>query len=288
MSETMSLMEILQEHLSSKELKLPVFPPLVLELQQMLSSDDARIDEISRKISSDQVLASQLLRVANSAFFSGLSKVTTINDAVMRLGTRQVMELVFLTTQQQQYQSKDTFITPFLPELWQHASMCAVGSKWLAEKLGFRKHAQEAFLAGLLHDIGKLFLLKVLETIHSSGKHRLDLSRTVLNEVLETMHTTQGSALLQSWNLPEIYCDVVRRHHEEGFSGNNVVLGIVRLVDTACYKLGIGSEQQATIVLAATAEARYMEVSELRAAELEIMLEDSVQAGSHAVASALQ
>src|SRR4030095_14589506 len=111
------------------------------------------------------------------------------------------------------------------------AASCAMGTKWLAERLGYRAMAQEAVLAGLLHDIGKLFLLKVLENIHTAGKYNLNLSKPVVSEVLESMHTLQGALLLEQWNLPELYCEVARTHHQEEYDANNAILAMVRLVN---------------------------------------------------------
>jgi HD-like signal output (HDOD) protein len=216
-----------------------------------------------------------LLRFANSAFFSGLSKVSTIKDSILRLGTRQVTNIVLLTTQHRQYGSTDKLIQPYLTILWKHAACCAKGSNWLAHRLGYRTLAQESFLAGLMHDIGHLFLLKVLEDLRTTTKGELDLSPTVLNEILNNMHTTHGGKLMESWNLPVEYCEIVRHHHDETFDGNNKLLAIVRLVNQACHKIGIGLHPDASLTLAATAEAQTLEVSDLLAAELEIMLEDT-------------
>src|SRR5205823_4927742 len=95
-----------------------------------------------------------------------------------------------------------SLLKPYTGRLWKHACACAVGSKWLAERLGCRSIVQEAFMAGLLHDIGHLFLLKVLEDIHSSRKD-LSLPETAVAEVLDSMHASQGESLLRHWNLPE-------------------------------------------------------------------------------------
>ena len=276
MTTTVSLIEMLNEHLESDQLQLPVFPRLAMEIQTLFASENANIEKISTKIAADQVLASQLLRVANSAFFSGLNKVSRIRDSITRLGSLQVTNLVFMITQQEQYKSTDKFLHPYLDLLWKHASSCAVGSKWLAERLGYTPLAEEAFLAGLLHDIGNLLLLKVLEHINSSQNHDLELSKPVLFEVLDHMHTAQGASLLRRWNLPDIYCEVVAKHHQEDFNASDTILAIVRLVDLACHKLGIGLHEEPAVILAATREGEALGISEFLAAELEIMLEDSV------------
>lgn len=275
MPDTVSLIDIIEAHLASEHLQLPVFPPLALELQSMLSQENVNINQVAAKIIEDPAVASQLLRVANSAFFAGLSKVSTIKEAILRLGYRQVTSLIMLVTQQQQYRSPDKFLNHYVGPLWRHAASCAMGTKWLAERLGYRVMVQEAFLAGLLHDIGKLFLLKVLESIHASGKCDLHLSKSVVSEVLDSMHAQQGAMLLTRWNLPEVYCNIAQAHHLEEYDANNVMLTMVRLVNIACHKLGIGMQHDPSLVLAATAEAQTLEAPELLLAELEIMLEDA-------------
>src|SRR5581483_11640785 len=97
-----------------------------------------------------------------------------------------------------QYGSNDRFLQPYMAILWKHAACCANGSNWLAQRLGYRSIAQEAFLAGLMHDIGNLFLLKVLEDLRAIKGQELELSQAVLNEILQTMHASHGAKLMQN------------------------------------------------------------------------------------------
>lgn len=276
MTTATSLVDVIKEYLGSEELYLPVFPRLAMEVQDMLAQNDCNINRVAAKIMEDPALASHLLRVANSAFFTGLSKVSTIREAIMRLGAKQVTNLVLMLTQKQQYRSSNPFIRAALTSLWQHAVSCAISAKWLVEKLGHRGLVQEAFLAALLHDIGQLFLLKVLEEMYVSGKYQGALSKAIIVEVLDTMHADQGMQLLQRWNLPDLYCKVARDHHTDDYDTNDTVLTVVRLVNLACHKLGIGMQHDTSLVLAATSEAQTLGASEILLAELEIMLEDAV------------
>src|SRR5262249_5586248 len=154
---TISLIDIVKEHLASDELQLPVFAPVAMEMREMLSREEVNIEAISEKVQRDQALTGQLLRAANSAFYGGLRQIGTIRESVMRLGTKEVMNLVVLSTQQRQYESKDKFLGPYMTKLWQHASCCAMGCQWLSKRLGHGALGQQAFMAGLLHDIGQLF-----------------------------------------------------------------------------------------------------------------------------------
>ena len=270
-----SLVDIIHERISSDAMQLPVFHHVALKLLNLLAKEDFSMAQVAHMIMEDQALTSHVLRMANSAFFGGLSKVTTIRDAIVRLGARQVTNIVTLVTQSYQYRAKDKTMNAYMHVIWKHALGCALGAKWFAEKIGYKELAQEALLAGLLHDIGQLFLLKVLEDVQTS-EPQLGLSKPVILEVLQQMHVEQGALLMQKWNIPELYIEIVRHHHDDTYDTSNTLLTIVRLVNTACWKAGIGLHHDPSLVLAATSEAQALGVKEVVLAELEIMLEDSV------------
>jgi len=127
----------------------------------------------------------------------------------------------------------------------------------------------------LLHDVGELFLLKLLDEVYASASSELWLSKMVVREVLMQMHVQEGALLMQQWNIPEIYCEIIRHHHTADYDTSNVLLTIVRLVDQGCKKLGIELHRDPSIVLATTPEAQILGVNEVLLAELEILLEDT-------------
>ena len=270
-----SLIDIIHERVSSQTLQLPVFQHVALKLMNVLAKEDYSIAQVAPMIIEDQALSSQVLRMANSAFFGGFSKVTTIRDAIVRLGSRQVTNVVTVVTQSQQYCAKDKTMAAYMQTLWKHSLGCALGTKWFAEKTGYKELAQEGLLAGLLHDIGQLFLLKILEDVQDL-EPGLILSKPVILEVLQHMHVEQGVVLMQHWNIPELYGEIVRQHHDETYDTSNALLLMVRLVDMACKKAGIGLHHEPSIVLATTVEAQALGAKEVVLAELEIMLEEAM------------
>ncbi len=270
-----SLVDIIRERVSSQALQLPVFPHVALKLMNVLAKVDYSIAQVAQMIIEDQALSSHVLRMANSTFFGGLSKVTTIRDAIVRLGARQVTNVVTVVTQSQQYRTKDKSMAAYMQTLWKHSLGCALGTKWFAEKTGYKELAQEGLLAGLLHDIGQLLLLKVLEDVQAS-EPELILSKPVIVDVLQHMHVEQGTMLMQHWNIPELYVEIVRQHHAETYDTTNTLLLMVRLVDMACKKMGIGLHHDPSIVLATTTEAQALGAKAGVLAELEIMLEDAM------------
>jgi len=270
--------EVVKEQLASETLNLPVFHPIAVKLQGILASKDFTIDQVVALIIKDQALTSQILSLANSAFFSGLAKVTTITDAVVRLGAREIASVAMLASQQTSYNS---FMVPELKNhsqlLWKHAIGCAIGTRWLCERTGYKQLAQEGFIAGLLHDIGSLLILKVLEGILLGDSEQRGVSRELTMEIMVAMHTDSGYQMMQKWNLPELYCTIVRDHHNEQSDTNNVLLSLVRLVDNTCKKLGLGCPPEPNLMLAATFEAQNMGIKEIMLAELEIMIEDAME-----------
>jgi len=277
--QTRPFVEIIKEQLASETLNLPMFHPIALKLQALLAGKDFTIEQVVALIIKDQALTSQILRLANSAFFSGLAKVTTITEAVVRLGAKEIANVAMLASQQNSYNS---FSIPELKThsltLWKHAIGSAIGSRWLCERTGYKQIAQEAFIAGLLHDIGSLLILKVLEGILLGDHGTKSLSRDLINEIMVAMHTQTGHELLLKWNLPELYCVIVRDHHQEQRDTSNVLLSIVRLVDDTCRKLGLaGTPPEPNLMLAASFEAQGLGIKEITLAELEIMIEDAME-----------
>lgn len=270
-----SLVELVHQRLNSDQLQIPGLQHAAVKLMAVLVKDDCHVSQVSRFITEDTALATQVLRMANSAFFTGLQKVTTIQDAVVRLGLQPLLEMATAAVQTSQYQPESKLINSYMRRLWRHTAVCAMGNRWLATRLGYKELCHEAFLAGLLHDVGELFLLKLLDDVHASTPSEFWLSKTVVREVLMQMHVEEGALLMQNWNIPDLYCDIIRHHHAADYDTSNVLLTMVRLVDLACKKVGIGLWRDPSIVLATTPEARILGVSEVLLAELEILLEDT-------------
>ncbi len=119
---------------------------------------EVSIARIARVIAKDQVLATRVLRLANSAYCAPMQEVTTVNDAIVRMGTGPVRNVVLAVCFTSRLQGANVY-GPQGRELMDHAIGTAYLARLVAEKLG--DDADEAFMCGLLHDIGKLLLLKL-------------------------------------------------------------------------------------------------------------------------------
>ncbi len=275
MEQKESFLDIVNSHLASENTQLPAFDTTVLGIQEELNNPNFDVRRIEKLIIKDQALTSDVLRMANSAFYRGLNKVETVRNAIVRIGAKEIANIALLATQKKNYQSKDPLIANLLSSLWRHAVCTAIGACWIAKEFDFQALANEAFFAGLLHDVGKLFIVSVIDDIKQSGEIAIDTSEALIHEVLHTLHPDQGYQLMQNWNLPETYAQVARDHHMESPDEKNYLLIIVRLANTACNKMGAGLRTDPDLVLAATDEATLLGVSEVDLARLEIKLEDA-------------
>ncbi|WP_427501409.1 HDOD domain-containing protein [Methylomonas sp. MED-D] len=270
-----SLAELIDETIASGTAGLPVFPRAVTELRLALKDENRSLDAIAKQIAMDASLASQILRVANSSFYASLSKINTVKDAIVRLGLPKIVQIATLVMQKGLFTTKDPATTQFMTKLWQHSVAVALGSEWLAKRLAFQAQAEEAFMAGLFHDIGELLLIRCLEDLRLKEPD-LNLPDDLIQEVISRQHEAKGAWLLRSWNLPEIYCKVAGSHHHAECADSGTVELIVRVVDMVCYKLGIAPRAQPDLMVSSSEEAARLGLSEITLAELEIALEDSL------------
>ncbi len=275
MDMSISLLDRVRQAIDSGKLALPTISPLAGLLMSMAQNDDYAIGEVERLILRDQVLAAQVLRAANSAFFGGLTPITTIRAAVVRLSLPQVVRLVLLVSERSKYRARDPNIDEKLRKLWCHSSATAAAAHWLARRLNFRSLEDQVFIGGLLHDVGQLAILRALDEIKNSEGSACDVSSSLVHEVLVTAHTSLGYDLLARWNIPDLYCRISRDHHSEEFDAADIALVIVRLANLATAKVGMSLHADPSLVLSDFPEAHCLGTNEVQLAELEIMLEDS-------------
>ncbi len=263
------------EYLATKDIRLPVFDRTALQIQQEITKTDVDQRVIENLIVQDQALTSQVLKVANSSYYKGLSEITTVRNAIIRLGLKEVANIVTLVSHRQHFKASDPQARKLMNALWRHSVACGLGAKWLATQGGLDVQPNEAFFAGLLHDVGKLFIITVIEKLKKSKQIAQLPSLAVVDEIIDSLHCKHGYVLMKNWNLPEKYCLIVRDHHAEDFDAENYLLTVVRLADRTCNKVGIGLRPDEQIVLSATREAGLLGLSEVVLAKLEIHLEDA-------------
>lgn len=265
--------------ITAQPLDLPVFHPIAIRLQQVLESLDFTIEEVITIANQDQSLASKILKVANSPFYLGRVPVATMRDAVVRLGAQLIANLAMVASQAGLHSSTHPLVNSYMQRLWLHSHCCAIGCRFVARSIGETVLADQAYLAGLLHDVGKLYLLKALEKLSAEGLAQAALEEDLLLELFDELHVEQGSRLMEHWRMPRQYCDVVAMHHEPGAAEDDTVMAIVRTVNAACRRKGLSLHADLGGELADLDDVRQLGLTGFQLAELETVLEDAQQVG---------
>lgn len=274
MQKKISFVDLVQKFIDEGDIVLPVFNTAALKVQQELVKKEPDMKVLVNTISGDQSLSSQVLQIANSSFYKGLVEVTTIRSAIVRLGIAEVGRISLMASTKSQFRSKDKEHNKIMRKLWQHSVGCAMGAKWLARRCEFDALDSEAFFAALFHDVGKLFVLMVIEQMRKKGR-QLNMTSSLLLEVMDSLHCHQGYNLMKKWNIPERYCVIARDHHEKNFDQKDLMHLVVRVADMVCLRLGIGVVELPDLAVASSDEAQLLNLTEIDLAELEILLEDT-------------
>jgi putative nucleotidyltransferase with HDIG domain len=211
---------------------LPTLPHVVSQVLEKTRNPDSDLDEVVRLISNDQALVSTYLRLVNSAFYGFNRRITTLKQAITLLGYRSVRNVVVNAGVVGIFR-KRTFNTRHRRRLWDHSVACGVASRLLAEHEQY-KAREEAFTAGLLHDIGKVVIDQYAPRESAEIQSRVEGGlepRVAEREVLGVDHARIGSWIADRWHLPKTLCEMIERHHEPDAPTGDPDL--VRIVATA-------------------------------------------------------
>lgn len=190
--------------------ELPALAPIVQRVLVLLERDDFDWREVSEIIAQDQNLAAQLLKLANSAMTGLRRRVTSLTTALRILGARPLRNLLLTLS-----------VRPFLQttseaQIWEHSLACALVARRIAQQTQL-VDPEEAFTAGLLHDLGKTLLLRYFPQSYKRASliARQQGCPIFLMErlVFSTTHAEVGAWLLERWRIPTPFCEAVAKHH---------------------------------------------------------------------------
>jgi len=225
--------------LSRQPIDLPVFNPVALELLQLLADQDINYFDVIRTIKEDAALSAQVLRISNSPSYMGLIKCETIENSAIRLGTQQIANIAIAASHASLHTSDTPIVNEIMQDLWLHSHACALGCRTIALKTNHQRFADHAYMAGLLHDIGKLYLLKAMERISKFKVYGIRLEREALHGVFSDMHVEFGDRIMEYWNIPGIYRNIVANHHSAHSDTDDFLLTIVRVVNYSSKKFNV-------------------------------------------------
>lgn len=199
------------DQITSKIKSLPPLSVIVQKLLEVIKDDDSSAGDVSKVLSTDQALAAKVLKLVNSSFYGLPRKISTISRAVVILGYSAVRNLALGLSMYDTLKGmkKDTEWESF----WEHSIYVAAGCEEIASHIGY-KDPEEAFVAGLMHDIGILVINITFpdkfKTFYNQGLY--DYAEQE-RELFGMTHNEAGIRLLEHWKLPENLCRTARFHH---------------------------------------------------------------------------
>lgn len=233
--------------------ELPSLPYITNRVLELTDDPEASSNEICEVICQDHVLASKVLKLVNSAYYGLPRKVGTIPEAVTILGMRMLRALVIGTSVFKTLSGLRGKWAVKPEKIWRHALACAVSSKMIASHLGIAG-MENAFTAGLLHDIGKIIFnsflqedyLKVMELSSNTGCSVAEAEKEILN----TTHAEVGKVVAEKWNLPATLHEPIGYHHDPFCEcENRELVMVVHLADIAAMLAGYSTSDNANFLI---------------------------------------
>ncbi len=235
--------EDVRKRINQKELKLPEIPSIVFELNDILSDPLSTADNLAQVVAKSPSLTAALLKIVNSSFYGFTSRIDTISRAVTIIGTREIssLALVICTITVFKNIPKEIFS---MKSFLKHCFACGLISRMLAANRNLPQ-TEQLFVAGLLHDIGRVIIYKYFPEQAKALLSQCMTSEKLLhreeNNFLGCKHTDISRYVLQEWNFPSVLEDNIFYHHNPMAANEPVHAAIVHLADIIVNGLGIGS-----------------------------------------------
>jgi len=225
----LTFLQSLATEVSKGNVNLPCFPDVVIRIRQVLEDPNTRVGQAVRIVGAEPRLAARLLQTANSAIFNPSGKpITELRTAITRLGNRLVQSSAMaFAVQQLRLTPALRSIGKPLKSLWEESLAVAAICQVVARRT--EVNADEAFLTGLLHGIGRLYIM--VRTVSGSQTTRIDSS---LLELIDGWHPSIGKAVLENWGFSEAMAEAVANQHQYDYGGKRppdhtdvLVVGVV-------------------------------------------------------------
>ncbi|MFA7683600.1 MAG: HDOD domain-containing protein [Syntrophales bacterium] len=224
---------------------IPAFPMTIQKVTEVVSRGDYAIADLVKLIKYDQAIAANILKMSNAAYFGARHQVRTIQEAVLYLGQENLLRVVQTAGVSRFYRKGGGGYVAQARDLWQHSVAVAMMAQILSQKV-YRCEDPVLYTAGLLHDIGKVFLgeyvresfNKIEDLVTNRGYSFLEAE----NEILGIDHAGLGGLIAEHWRFPPEIRDAIAYHHRPDLldKEGDYVSWLVYLADQLCLMIGIG------------------------------------------------
>lgn len=224
----------------SQQIDLPSAPAIVALLTATMSREDVGSREIARIVETDQGFTARTLKLVNSPFFGLARQITSVDEAIAMVGIRSLQQLLLGTSVITSLGTEGSSLS--MDDFWMHSFSVGVIAKCLRPGEG-TENQQEAFMCGVLHDIGRLLFAKTsperYERFCDDGQSVIDLDKEA--QWFGADHQRLGQALAQKWNFPAKFVNAIGFHHSPDDAPDfSALLAAIHIADITCHGLNLG------------------------------------------------
>ncbi len=230
--------------LVNKVRKMPPLPQSITQILEISKDEKSSSQELAKVFERDPTLAVDILKLANLPAYGFTSRISTITHAIVCLGLETVKSIALTSSTHEMLNKEIPAYSLGEGMLWQHSISCATCARIIAQRIGYKDN-EEAYIAGLLLDIGKIILSSFAEGEFNQVSERAEENNIPFNiaeqEVLGFGHSQVGGRIIKKWNLPSTLVEAVQYHHQPNKAETHKTLTyIVHLADVISCMLGIG------------------------------------------------
>ncbi len=220
-------------------------PVVAARLAVLMRDRDVEIGKLVELVQYDPGLTARVIALANSASFGAGRQISTLKDALVRVGLDELYRLVFISSLGPVMRRPVEGYDLAIGQLWRHCVATALAAEAIEEFHGKVAGSGVAFTAGLLHDVGKLVMDSLSEDYFMQIEMKADQDEKPFDEaeleILGIDHTEAGAMVLEQWGFPEDLVDVVRWHHQPAMAKINPHLAnVVHVADMVAMMMGVG------------------------------------------------
>lgn len=240
--------QISLQSLINERMKLPSLPDIYNKTMASIYNADVPIADIAQIISKDTTLSAKVLQLVNSSFYGLLKPVETLPHALALIGTDQLLTIVNGVSVVSVFKDLSSSMLN-MRQFWEHSVACGIVCRQLASYMDGIVNSERYFVAGLLHDIGRLVMIQAIADDMAGSMAKARVKRCPLvwteKETLGFDHAQAGAYLSKTWNLPVTLEQMIRYHHEPLSVHQNNDPAVVAVADFLVTALQIGSSGNA-------------------------------------------
>ncbi len=230
------------ERYRNSKLTLPHPPDVAVRLNRILEDPDFDIGSVVELVRVDPALTAKVMSLASSPAYSAGRAPRALNDAVMRLGSRELTKYLMALCNRRLFAFQSEWSADRLRDLWHHSLATAILAEQLAGEVEGLAPTQ-VFLHGLLHDVGRAILVQIFDELESDPQYQGAFTEDEIERTVDGLHGQFGAALLRKWHFDDSFGEVAMFHHQpaKSFAHQNIV-SVVSLADAVACHAGFGLE----------------------------------------------